>query len=85
MSLCDYKYALGKPNTGIHTHIGGFAVADVAMTIGLAYAATYAGFSFVRVLILLLVIATALHYIFCVPTAGAVALGLVNSTTPIVS
>jgi hypothetical protein len=33
MNYCQYKYALGIPNKGIHTHILGFALYDFILTI----------------------------------------------------
>ncbi len=84
--MCDYQNILGRPGEGIHTHVGGVAIADVAMTVGIAAMVAHAtNYSFIIVLIFLLIIATALHYVFCVPTAGMIALGLANSNVPLVT
>ena len=41
MSLCKYQNILGKPGVGFHNHFGmGFAVLDLAATIGVAYLIT---------------------------------------------
>jgi hypothetical protein len=37
MSFCDYKYSLGKPNEGLHTHFFGFAVGDLILTVILSF------------------------------------------------
>lgn len=80
MDMCDLqnRHMLGKPGEGIHVHVGGIAIADVIMTVGLAYGLSKYTGSFMYMFVLLMIIATALHYAFCVPTAMTVALGLVK-------
>jgi hypothetical protein len=79
MSLCQYKDILGKPYEGVHRpRVCGLAAADVVGTVGLAAAASYAtGYQFAYVLIFIFMVATFLHWLFCVPTAFAVWVGLV--------
>lgn len=37
MKFCEYKYLLGFPNKGLHTHYFGFAIMDLIMTIIVAF------------------------------------------------
>jgi hypothetical protein len=77
MSLCQYKNVFGEPGQGAHFHVGGVAVVDLALTVAGAYAVSrYFNSSFGRTLVLLLILGTFLHWLFCIPTAGLRALGL---------
>jgi len=67
MRDCSYRFALGHPNQGFHTHVGGVAVGDVVATLIISWLvvrATHANFSLVAGLAFLL--AFALHKVFCV-------------------
>ena len=70
MYLCKYKNALGEPKKGIHSYrIFNSAIADVVMTIILAYIISYfMKISFIYVLICLFIVGIILHRIFCVQT-----------------
>ena len=70
MYLCKYKNALGEPKKGIHSYrIFNIAIADVVMTIILAYIISYfMKISFIYVLICLFIVGIILHRIFCVQT-----------------
>lgn len=78
MSLCQYKYMFGVPGEGSHFHVGGVAIVDVLLTVVAAFGISkYFGYSFVATLIVLFLVATFLHALFCVPTAVSSFLGLV--------
>lgn len=78
MSLCGYKNILGRPGEGAHFHVGGVAVVDVALTVGAAaVASSILGYQFWAVLVFLFILSVTLHWIFCVPTAVTVGLGLI--------
>lgn len=68
-SLCPYSDIAGKPGKGFHVHFFGIAIFDLLGTILLSIIFSYL-FSFPAwiILIILLIIAEILHYIFCVPT-----------------
>ena len=70
MSLCEYRDVLGVPGQGAHAYrFMGVAVVDLALTIVAAILITrVAGWSFVYVLVGLLVLGVALHRLFCVRT-----------------
>ena len=70
MSLCQYKDILGKPGKGIHSYrLFGLAIADVIMTLILAYViAFFFHIRFYYVAIGLFILGIALHRIFCVKT-----------------
>ena len=77
--LCQYSDALGVPGEGVHSvRFMGVALADVIMTIvaGLVIS-KLTGFSIWAVLIVLLISAIFLHWLFCVDTALNVTLGIV--------
>lgn len=77
MSLCQYKYIFGVPGEGAHFHVGGVAIVDVLLTVIAAFGISkYWNVSFAATLIVLFLIATFLHAIFCVPTSGLRFLGL---------
>ena len=69
--LCQYRDVFGKPGEGAHSvRIGGVAIVDVALTAVAAAGVSWAlGQSFVVVLVLLLIVAVAMHRLFCVDTA----------------
>ena len=71
MSLCQYQNIFGLPGVGFHNHFGmGFAVLDLAATVGIAYLITrktqYK--SFPKVFGGLMVTAITLHKVLCVDT-----------------
>ena len=70
LGLCKYRNALGEPNKGLHQYrLGGFAVADILLTAGLALIGSRAfNCSFVLVFLILIVVAVGLHEAFCVNT-----------------
>ncbi len=83
MNLCKYKGILGEPKTRIHAdRIGEFALWDIVGTAAVAGLITYMYGSssyantFIIVLLIIYAIATGLHYIFCVQTAGLTAMGI---------
>ena len=79
--LCDYKYSLGVPGEGVHRpRIFGLAAFDVA-GLALAVVAVVRYFSMslgagALTLFIMVLFTIFIHWIFCVPTAGNVALGL---------
>lgn len=67
--LCKYKDILGIPGKGIHTHVAGIALADVIMTIVLAFfISRITKASLVYTTILLFLLGIFLHRLFCVRT-----------------
>lgn len=63
--LCQYKHSLGVPGQGIHsTRIFGFAFWDIFFTIIVGYY-----FGGIKGVILLFLLGTFLHWLFCVETA----------------
>jgi len=70
MNLCKYKNLLGKPGKGIHSfRIGGFAIADVIMTIIGAFFLSYLfQWNFLYTLIGFFLLGIFLHHLFCVRT-----------------
>jgi hypothetical protein len=76
--LCQYKDALGQPGKGAHAYrIFGFAAVDIILTIIVALLISYKFKTrFVVNMIVLVVIAVFLHWLFCVPTKLNVLLGL---------
>ena len=81
MDTCQYKDALGIPGEGVHSaRIGGLAAVDVVGTVFAALAINwwYDGNlqGFWMMLIFIIILATLLHWLFCVPTAGLQALGI---------
>jgi hypothetical protein len=70
MNLCKYKNALGEPNKGIHSYrLFGIAIADVIMTILVAYLISYFfNISFTYTAIILFILGIILHRLFCVRT-----------------
>lgn len=78
MDLCKYKNSLGEPGKGFHEdRLGPFAKWDVVGTIVIVLILIIVfGFSPVKTLLTVSVLTVFLHWIFCVPTAGNVMLGL---------
>jgi hypothetical protein len=70
MDLCKYKNALGETNKGIHSYrLFGIAIADVIMTILVAYLISYFfNISFTYTTIILFGLGIVLHRLFCVRT-----------------
>jgi hypothetical protein len=70
MDLSKYKNALGEPNKGIHSYrFMGVAIADVIMTVILAYFIHYfSGFNFWYILAIVFLSGIFLHRIFSVRT-----------------
>ena len=67
--MCDYKYALGIPGEGVHTHVFGVAIADCIMTvIGAWFFAKLLGWPFGYTLLGLFILGIILHRFFCVRT-----------------
>jgi hypothetical protein len=69
--LCDYKDALGKVGTGVHSYrIFNIAVVDVVLTVLLAYIIYLfvPGYNFLLVLLACFISGIALHRLFCVRT-----------------
>ena len=71
MDYCKYQNILGTAGTGIHSsRIGGFALWDIVGTIALAgLMSSLINIGFLTALIILIIIAICLHWLFCVPTA----------------
>jgi len=76
MSLCQYQFALGKPNEGIHaTRFLGLAAFDLLGLIFLIFIISYSFNTQILPTTLVLSILTIfVHWLFCVPTALNVAL-----------
>jgi hypothetical protein len=70
VNLCKYKDLLGKPNEGIHSYrIFNIAIADLLMTVLFALFLSYIlKYSFIIILIILLLLGIILHRVFCVHT-----------------
>lgn len=87
MNLGQYRDIFGKPDEGVHKYrIFGLATVDIIGTfVAAAVISKYGKYSFIAVLLFLLVLATFLHWLFCVETAGlrllelGTACGTVNS------
>jgi hypothetical protein len=68
---CAFADALGRPGEGVHTHVLGVAVADVALAVALAlalHAATGRRWSAWLWLALVFAAGVAAHRAFCVRT-----------------
>jgi hypothetical protein len=70
MDLCQYKDALGVPDTGIHSYrLFGVAIVDVLFTvIGAVLIAYFFRLSYVWTTVALFLIGTGFHKLFCVQT-----------------
>jgi hypothetical protein len=65
----QYQNALGIPGQGIHTHVMGFAIGDILMTILGAYVFhRMTGYTFWKCLLGLFVLGILLHRLFNVRT-----------------
>lgn len=69
-SLCVYKDALGQPGTGIHSYrVANIAIADVIMTLAVAYAiAVLFNVPFTYSAVGMFIAGIISHRIFCVHT-----------------
>ena len=66
---CSYRNSLGVPGKGIHTHIGGIAIADVIATfIGAWLISRFTGWKLLPTTIGFFVLGVVLHDVFCVKT-----------------
>lgn len=75
--MSDLSEIFGKPGEGIHTHVAGFAIADVALTAGAAVLIARAtNRSVPAVFVALMAVGVAAHWYFGVPTALNKKLGL---------
>ena len=76
--FCSYKNIFGEPKKGIHKHrIFGMAFFDIlGLLILTLIISRQFGFDFTHLLICLILITILIHYLFCVPTAFNVAIGL---------
>ena len=70
--LCQYRNIFGKPRQGAHAMripVLDWALVDTALTVLAAALVTWlSGASFWLVLLVLFIVAIALHWLFCVPT-----------------
>ena len=68
--LCQYKNIFGEPKKGIHAYrIFNIAIVDLLLTIFIAYLfSIYFDWSFIIVLIIILIIGIIMHKLFCVET-----------------
>ncbi len=77
MDLCRYKNSLGEPGKGFHqARLGSFALWDVAGTLIIIIVLILLGFGTLQTIITVGVLTVGLHWLFCVPTAGNIMLGL---------
>ena len=76
--FCSYKNIFGEPNKGFHkTRIFGLAAYDVLGLLLLNWAISYYyKIDFIPLLCVLILLTVIIHYLFCVPTAFNVAIGL---------
>ena len=72
---CKYSNSLGEPGKGAHAaRLGGLAIVDILATGGLALLISRYGFGranlavFMIVFIILIIVAVAVHELFCVNT-----------------
>lgn len=77
MKFCKYKKLLGIPNFGIHTHMFGFALFDLILTIIVVFFITICikkiyklkisfSLTFSIILLLFILIGEYLHNVFCI-------------------
>lgn len=68
-TYCSYRNALGKPNQGFHTHIGGVALGDILGTLVVAWIIVrFTHWDFSLVAAILFFMAYGLHRMFCIKT-----------------
>jgi len=70
MSLCKYRDMFGKPNEGAHSYrLFNIAIVDTLLTIIIGYfIAKFFKLKLLYVLIVLFIVGTIIHKIFCVET-----------------
>lgn len=67
MPECKYKFSLGIPNKGFHTHIGGVAMGDVIATLlGVWILVYFTHWDFSLVAAVAFLLAFLLHKWYCV-------------------
>jgi hypothetical protein len=68
--LCDYRHIFGKEKEGIHSYrFMDIAIMDVLLTfIGAIIIGYYFKLNIILVFIILIILGTIIHYIFCVET-----------------
>lgn len=68
--LCQFRDALGRPGEGVHAYrLGGFAVADILMTLVGAFIISWlTGIGYGWSLLGLFLLGVFLHWLFCVDT-----------------
>jgi len=68
--LCDYRHIFGKEKEGIHSYrFMDIAIMDVLLTfIGAIIIGYYFKLNIILVFIILIILGTLIHYIFCVET-----------------
>lgn len=76
--LCKYKYALGVPGEGAHSvRFAGLAAVDLFGTLLIAALIAWkTGHRFGDVTVAMTLLVVFIHFLFCVPTALNVAMGL---------
>ncbi len=80
MLFCSYKNIFGEPNKGIHQYrIFGMAFFDIVGLILLSIIfSKYFNVNFIYTLLVMILITILIHWLFCVPTAANVAIGLAD-------
>ena len=70
MSLCKYRDMFGKPNEGPHSYrLFNIAIVDTLLTIIIGYfIANFFKLKLLYVLIVLFIVGTIIHKLFCVKT-----------------
>jgi hypothetical protein len=72
MDFCDYKNIFGESNKDSHAYripVINLALIDVLMTVIIGYSiSTYFSYSFITVMLILIIIAILAHRLFCVRT-----------------
>jgi len=68
--LCEYRHIFGKEKEGLHAYrFMDIAIVDVLLTfIGALLIAYYFKLNIILVFIVLIILGTIIHYIFCVKT-----------------
>lgn len=81
--LCQYKNIFGEPNKGFHSYrLGGLAIGDVIGTLLINWLIAYSyDLDFFTTLVWVMLVTILIHYLFCVPTALNVALGLAEPSS----
>jgi hypothetical protein len=70
ISICPYKYIIGKPNEGVHSYrIFNISIVDVICTIiGAYFISYYWNIDIKEVLIVVFLLGIIVHRLFCVET-----------------